>query len=101
MARSSAIQKQYNREEYVRKYANRREALREQSKDKTLEPGDRFKARRNLGKLPRKAVRDRLKNRCNITGRPRGYLRKFGISRVTFREMALKGLIPGVRKSSW
>ncbi len=54
-----------------------------------------------LQKLPRNSAKVRLHNRCNLTGRPRGYMRQFGISRVTFREMANKGLIPGVKKASW
>jgi len=77
------------REALVAKYAAKRAALKE--------AGD-YDA---LQKLPKNASPVRLHNRCKLTGRPRGYMRQFGISRVTFREMALNGLIPGVKKSSW
>ena len=77
------------RQRMVAKYAEKRQAL--------IEAGD-FEG---LQKLPRNASPVRLHNRCKITGRPKGYMRQFGISRVTFREMANQGLIPGVRKASW
>ena len=77
------------RQRMVVKYAEKRQAL--------IEAGD-FEG---LQKLPRNASPVRLHNRCKITGRPKGYMRQFGISRVTFREMANQGLIPGVRKASW
>ena len=77
------------REALVAKYADKRAALKA--------AGD-YEA---LQKLPKNASPVRLHNRCKLTGRPRGYMRQFGVSRVTFREMAVKGLIPGVKKSSW
>lgn len=77
------------REALVAKYAAKREALKE--------AGDYA----GLQKLPKNASPVRLHNRCKLTGRPRGYMRQFGLSRVTFREMALNGMIPGVKKSSW
>jgi len=77
------------REALVAKYATKREALKA--------AGDYL----GLQKLPKNASPVRLHNRCKLTGRPRGYMRQFGLSRVTFREMALNGLIPGVKKSSW
>ena len=77
------------RQELVSKYAARRKVLKES--------GDY----QGLQKIPRDASPTRLHNRCKITGRPKGYMRQFGISRVLFREMANKGLIPGVKKSSW
>lgn len=77
------------RERLVAKYAAKRQAL--------LDAGDY----EGLQKLPKNASPVRLHNRCKITGRPKGYMRAFGISRVTFREMANQGLIPGVRKASW
>jgi len=89
MARESVKARQRKREALVAKYATRRAALKE--------AGD-YEA---LDKLPRNSSAVRLHNRCQITGRPRGYMRKFGISRVTFREMASAGKIPGVTKSSW
>ena len=77
------------REKLVAKYAAKRQAL--------LDAGDR----EGLQKLPKNASPVRLHNRCKLTGRPRGYMRQFGLSRVTFREMANQGLIPGVKKASW
>ncbi|MCA6074200.1 30S ribosomal protein S14 [Fulvivirga sedimenti] len=89
MARKSVIAREIKREKLVAKYAAKRKALKE--------AGDY----EGLDKLPRNASPVRLHNRCKLTGRPKGYMRKFGISRVTFREMASDGKIPGVTKASW
>jgi small subunit ribosomal protein S14 len=89
MARKSIIAREAKRRKTVEKYA----ALRKELKEK----GD-YEA---LQKLPRNASPVRLKNRCSMTGRARGYYRKFGISRLVFREMALRGEIPGIKKASW
>jgi small subunit ribosomal protein S14 len=89
MAKRSSIAREAKRQRMVAKYA----ALRKELKEK----GD-YDA---LQKLPRNANPTRLHNRCNISGRPRGYLRKFGVSRIAFRELALEGKIPGVVKASW
>lgn len=89
MARKALVQRELKRQKLVAKYAAKREAL--------LAAGDR----EGLAKLPRNANPVRLHNRCEITGRSRGYMRKFGLSRVTFREHASKGQIPGVTKASW
>lgn len=89
MARVSIKARELKREKMVAKYAAKRKALKE--------AGD-YEA---LDKLPRNASPVRLHNRCKLTGRPKGYMRKFGISRVTFREMASMGKIPGITKSSW
>ncbi|OIQ21391.1 MAG: 30S ribosomal protein S14 [Flavobacterium sp. MedPE-SWcel] len=89
MAKESMKAREAKREALVAKYAEKRKAL--------LEAGD-YDA---LQKLPKNASPVRLHNRCKLTGRPRGYMRQFGVSRVTFREMANNGLIPGVKKSSW
>jgi small subunit ribosomal protein S14 len=89
MAKESMKAREVKRQATVAKYAEKRKAL--------LEAGDY----EGLQKLPRNASPVRLHNRCNLTGRPRGYMRQFGISRVTFREMANNGLIPGVKKASW
>jgi small subunit ribosomal protein S14 len=89
MAKESIKARERKREALVAKYAIKRKALKE--------AGDYLA----LDKLPRNASPVRLHNRCKLTGRPRGYMRKFGISRVTFREMASAGKIPGVTKSSW
>lgn len=89
MAKESMKARELKREAMVAKYAQKRKEL--------IEAGD-FDG---LQKLPRNANPVRLHNRCQLTGRPRGYMRQFGISRVTFREMALEGKIPGVKKASW
>lgn len=89
MAKESMKARERKRERMVAKYAEKRKALKE--------AGD-YEA---LQKLPKNSSPVRLHNRCKLTGRPRGYMRTFGISRVKFREMANKGLIPGVKKASW
>ena len=89
MAKESMKAREVKREKTVAKYAEKRKAL--------LVAGDY----EGLQKLPKNASPVRLHNRCKLTGRPRGYIRQFGISRVTFREMANNGLIPGVKKASW
>ncbi len=81
-----------------------REVKRQRMHDKFAEKRAQLKAEgdfEGLQKLPKNASPVRLHNRCSLTGRPKGYMRQFGISRITFREMALKGLIPGVKKASW
>ena len=89
MAKESMKAREVKREKTVAKYAEKRKAL--------LEAGDY----EGLQKLPKNASPVRLHNRCKLTGRPKGYIRTFGLSRVMFREMANQGLIPGVRKASW
>ncbi|SMG45557.1 30S ribosomal protein S14 [Marivirga salinae] len=89
MARKAVIAREKKRERLVAKYADKRAELKAN--------GD-YEA---LDKLPKNASPVRLHNRCKLTGRPKGYMRKFGISRVTFREMASQGKIPGVTKASW
>ena len=89
MAKESMKAREVKRRKLVAKYATKRKALKE--------AGD-YQA---LQKLPKDASPVRLHNRCKLTGRPKGYMRTFGISRVTFREMALSGKIPGVKKASW
>jgi small subunit ribosomal protein S14 len=89
MAKESVKARQRKRERMVKQYAEKRAALKA--------AGD-WKA---LDELPKNSSRVRLKNRCQLTGRPKGYIRYFGVSRVVFRDMALNGKIPGVRKASW
>ena len=89
MAKKSLIAREAKRRRMVVKYAAKRQALKDAGEWEKLQ------------KLPRNASPVRLRNRCSFTGRSRGYIRKFGISRIVFREMALEGKIPGVRKSSW
>ncbi|EFG48102.1 ribosomal protein S14p/S29e [Brevibacterium mcbrellneri ATCC 49030] len=101
MAKKSKIARNRQRLEIVERYAERRAELKRQlvSPDSTDE--QREEARLGLQKLPRDASPVRLRNRDQVDGRPRGYLRKFGLSRVRFREMAHRGELPGVTKSSW
>jgi len=89
MAKESMKAREVKRQKLVNKYAKRRAELKEK--------GDY----EGLQKLPKNSSPNRLHNRCNITGRPKGYMRQFGISRIQFREMASAGLIPGVKKASW
>ena len=89
MAKESMKARERKREAMVAKYAQKRKEL--------LEAGDY----EGLQKLPKNASPVRLHNRCQLTGRPKGYMRQFGVSRINFREMALKGLIPGIKKTSW
>lgn len=89
MARKSAVARQKKREKLVARYAEKRRQLKEE--------GD-YQA---LALLPRNSSPVRLHNRCKLTGRPKGYIRRFGISRIKFRELALQGKIPGVKKTSW
>lgn len=89
MARKALIAKQKRRERIVQKYAQKRKELKEKGDYEALQ------------KLPRDSSATRLNNRCNLTGRVRGYYRKFGLSRLSFRELSLQGKIPGVVKSSW
>lgn len=101
MAKKSAIEKNAKRKALVRKYAARRLVLKEMAKDESVPPEERFAARLKLAKLPRNGAETRVRNRCALTGRPRGFYRKLGMSRVALRELASKGLIPGMVKSSW
>lgn len=89
MAKESMKAREKRRAKLIAKYADKRARLKEE--------GDYV----GLSRLPRNSNPIRLRNRCSLTGRPRGYMRQFGISRITFREMASKGLIPGVKKASW
>lgn len=101
MAKKSVLARQKKREELVRLNWERRSELRQKMKDLRLNEGEREAARISLNKMRRDTSPSRLKNRCQLTGRPHGYLRKFKISRICFRELAGKGMIPGVTKSSW
>jgi small subunit ribosomal protein S14 len=101
MAKTSKVVKNEKRKEIVARYAERRAALKATIKNPTTSDADREKAFEQLRKLPRDSSKVRIRNRCAMTGRPRAFLRQFGLSRITFREMALQGLVPGVRKASW
>lgn len=101
MAKKSAIEKNLRRRKMVEAYAARRAALRAVVKDRSREPEERFEAVLALAKLPRNSARVRVRNRCSLTGRPRGYHRKFGLSRIALRELGSSGQIPGLVKASW
>ena len=101
MAKTSKVVKNELRKEIVARYAERRKALKETIRNPQTSEADREKAFEQLRKLPRDSSRTRIRNRCAMTGRPRAYLRQFGLARITFREMALQGLLPGVKKASW
>jgi small subunit ribosomal protein S14 len=101
MAKKSAIEKNNRRKRMVKKYAAKREQLRAIANDKSLPMEERFAARLKLAELPRNSAANRVRNRCEVSGRPRGYYRKLAMSRIALRELANQGLVPGVVKSSW
>jgi small subunit ribosomal protein S14 len=101
MAKKSAIEKNKHRRELVKKFSGRRERLLAVANDESKSMEERFEARLKLAELPRNASKTRIRNRCEITGRPRAYYRKLGMSRIALRELGNKGLIPGLVKSSW
>ncbi len=101
MAKKGKLQKNDRRAELVAKYAEKRRELTSTMKDPDASPDAKRRAMAALQALPRDSAAVRYRNRCQMTGRPRGFIGKFGISRIAFRDMSLHGLIPGVRKSSW
>ena len=101
MAKASMINRQKKREKMVEKYRKKRQELKAVANDTTMSNEERFKARLALAKLPRNSSPTRLHNRCEITGRPKGYYRKLKMSRIALRELASSGEIPGMIKSSW
>lgn len=101
MAKQSSIEKNNRRRKAALAYEPTRKVLRKQVVNEALDQAQRFEAHLKLQKLPRDASRIRVRNRCYITGRSRGNLRKFALSRIKFREMASQGKIPGVIKASW
>jgi small subunit ribosomal protein S14 len=101
MAKKSIVHRNTKREKTVARFKNRREKLLAMANDLKLTDEERFEARMQLQKLPRNASPTRLRNRCKLTGRPRGVYRKFGLSRAKIRELAMRGEIPGIVKSSW
>lgn len=101
MAKKSMIEREKKRQKLVDKYATKRATLKEQLSDVNLSQQERVTLHRELQQLPRNSSPNRLRNRCWLTGRSRGYYRDFGLSRHVLREMAHQGLLPGVTKSSW
>ena len=101
MARKAMIEKEKKRERLVKMKLEQRQELKKIVRDLEVSDEERMDAQDKLNKLSPNSSKIRLRNRCRLTGRSRGYLRKFNLSRLCFREMALAGLIPGVTKSSW
>ena len=101
MAKKSSIERNRKRRRMAAKAEGRRSRLKEIANDRNLPAEDRFAARLKLAQLPRNASTVRIRNRCDVTGRPRGFYRKLKMSRIALRELASQGLIPGMIKSSW
>lgn len=101
MAKKSAVEKNKSRRRLAQQYAGKRARLKAIAKDRTAAPEERFQANLKLAQLPRNASPTRIRNRCELTGRPRAYYRRFKISRIALRDLASSGQIPGVVKSSW
>ena len=101
MAKKSMVARDVKRAQLVKKYAAKRAELKARCVDINLPPEERFAAGQELQRLPRDASLTRMRNRCQVTGRPRGYYRKFGLARNKIREAAMNGEIPGLVKSSW
>lgn len=101
MPKTSVIQRNIKRQKLAIKFATQRAELKATLLNTETSDEDFFAAQKKLQKIPRNSAPTRIKNRCSMSGRPRAYIRKFGLSRITFRELALAGKIPGVIKSSW
>ena len=101
MAKTSAIQRNLKRIKMAKKFQNRRKKLKAIINNRKLPLNERFEAQLKLSKLPKNSARIRIRNRCEITGRPHGVYRKLKISRIALRQMASSGKIPGMTKSSW
>jgi small subunit ribosomal protein S14 len=101
MAKKSAIENNLRKQRMVKKFAGRRKRLLDVANNDGLAMEERFEARLKLAALPRNGAAIRVRNRCEVTGRPRGYYRKMKMSRIALRELGNKGLIPGLVKSSW
>jgi small subunit ribosomal protein S14 len=101
MARTALIEKEKKRALLTKKHKEKREALRKIIRDRNASMDEKFKAHLSLQKLPRNGSHTRMRNRCQIDGRPRAYMRKFDMSRIWFRKFASLGMLPGVKKASW
>ena len=101
MAKTSSIQRNLKRIKLTKKFLKKREDLKKIIKNRKLPLEDRFAAQLKLAKIPRNSSKTRIRNRCEITGRPHGVYRKLKISRIALRDLASKGKIPGMTKSSW
>ncbi len=101
MAKKSSIEKNKARKKLVLRFASKRKELLAVANDQSRQMEERFEARLKLAEMPRNSSPNRVRNRCEITGRPRAYYRKLGMSRIALRELGSQGLIPGLVKSSW
>lgn len=101
MAKVCMIERDKKRKKLVKRYKNKRDELKAIIRDKSVAPEERFQATLKLAELPRNSSKVRMRNRCALTGRPRSYYRKFNLSRIALRDLASRGELPGVVKSSW
>ena len=101
MAKTSSVEKNNRRRKMVKQYANKRAKLKAIVQNKETPIEERFAAQLKLTEMPRNSAKTRIRNRCEVTGRPRAYYRKLKMSRLALREMSNQGLIPGMVKSSW
>ena len=101
MAKKSSVEKNEARRRKVKQFSGQRARLKEITQDRTLSTEERFDASIKLAQLPRNSSKTRIRNRCEVTGRPRAYYRKLKMSRLALRELGSKGLVPGLVKSSW
>ncbi len=101
MAKKSAVNRNERVKQLVKRHAGKRDALKAIANDETKPVEERFEARLKLAELPRNSSPVRIRNRCEVTGRPRGYYRKLRMSRISLRDLGSHGLIPGLVKSSW
>jgi small subunit ribosomal protein S14 len=101
MAKKSAIENNKRKQRLVKSYAGRRARLKALAKDKSLSVEEQFEARLKLAELPRNSAQVRVRNRCEVSGRPRAFYRKLKMSRIALRELGSRGLVPGLVKSSW
>ena len=101
MAKTSSIEKNKRRARMAKRFAGRREKLKKIARDRNVSMEERFAATLKLAELPRNSAQIRVRNRCEVTGRPRAYYRKLKMSRIALRELGSKGLVPGLVKSSW
>ena len=101
MAKKSSVEKNNRRAQLVKRYNPRRERLKAIARDRNAAPEERFEAQLKLTELPRNSSQTRIRNRCSLTGRPRGVYRKLKLSRIALRDLGSKGMVPGLVKSSW
>lgn len=101
MAKKSQVNRDNRRKQLIKKYADRRAALRKRLNDAGVSIEEKMEIQLKFSKMPRNSCSTRLNRRCEITGRSRSYYKKFAVSRIALRELALRGQLPGVRKSSW